>query len=234
MGDDATEVPVVMSSSIAGEKGLPVDVDGLTPDRAEAHARTLFGRPLEDLRKSEKAHAARAVLEEIDEFELRYDFREENFVVLDARGVWLDVGEDLVRVLNENLLGDHASKFTFGELRSLLKTDEIDVETIEQSRTKAALEGYPLKNGEPIIEVEIEGIQAVTDPCPFCGDRHRHGAVDPHLLDGGLSHRVAHCVSTYRGGYYLKLKPNEEPSDDLLLRAENASRRPIARAGGET
>jgi len=47
--------------------------------------------------------------------------------------------------------------------------------------------------------------------CPYCNEYHIHG-VDRNLLDGNLSHRIAHCVNENspfkHDGYYLEMIPS--------------------------
>jgi len=46
----------------------------------------------------------------------------------------------------------------------------------------------------PLLVAREVGLSLVTDPCPFCGQRHWHGAA------GGYGHRVAHCPDRRKVG----------------------------------
>ena len=56
-------------------------------------------------------------------------------------------------------------------------------------------------------------ILAFSEPCPYCGRRHRHGhaTADP-LPDGTYGHRSAHCVDGLgEDGYILVPEVGQEP-----------------------
>lgn len=72
----------------------------------------------------------------------------------------------------------------------------------KKKKAIARILGY--YDGIPIVEAEVEGVQA-TFKCPWCGKTHYHGA-EEEFLAGELSHRAAHCVDREVKGYYLKLE----------------------------
>lgn len=70
--------------------------------------------------------------------------------------------------------------------------------------------------GQPIVSVSrVEGVQAILDPCPLCGETHHHGngrdwddrpPEYSQVMHKGItipSHRVAHCHKLGPGGYYI-------------------------------
>jgi len=79
------------------------------------------------------------------------------------------------------------------------------------------MEKYKLRNGEeiPIVMVQrnlndwnrLEFI----DDCPFCGEKHGHGAGSSFELGGGNGTRHPHCfsISIKKSEYYIKEADNE-------------------------
>ena len=64
------------------------------------------------------------------------------------------------------------------------------------------------QGGRPVIPCKQEGASLVfLIPCPYCGQRHTHGA------GGGGGHRAAHCPpggEIKRGRKYVKVPPEAE------------------------
>ncbi|RJR42291.1 MAG: DNA-binding protein [Deltaproteobacteria bacterium] len=60
---------------------------------------------------------------------------------------------------------------------------------------------YEFKDGYPVIPCKKVGSELIfLKPCPYCGERHTHGAA------GGGGHRAAHCPDEIRQGQkYIKV-----------------------------
>ena len=75
----------------------------------------------------------------------------------------------------------------------------------------------------PINEVRLSDSrrQLIVDECVICGETHRHGAKDPAVARGELSHRVSHCApddadGDAPGGYNLRLASGTERPEGWL------------------
>ena len=63
--------------------------------------------------------------------------------------------------------------------------------------------------GDPILTVDrVDSSQQYLDPCPLCGETHRHGRPQDGVTVNQLSHKVSHCADT--GGYYIVITAETE------------------------
>jgi len=72
------------------------------------------------------------------------------------------------------------------------------------------------QDGRPVIPCKKVGIELIfLTPCPYCGQKHTHGAGKPPYPAGVWSagHRAAHCPpggEIKRGRKYVKVPPEAE------------------------
>lgn len=88
----------------------------------------------------------------------------------------------------------------------------------------------------PVNEVVKTDSQLVVRECVICGETHYHG-LDDLVAIGGRSHRVAHCATRQRGGYFIEYAAEAERPEPWLThcREHRAHRHldAIASNGGE-